>query len=224
MSPAPPLELGRAYHRSRLRLAELVGSLPDAKAVAVPACPGWSAHDVVSHLAAIAQNAVAGTLKGPPSEEQAAAQVARRADQSTEEALADWAALAPGLEEMLGSVPVWPAVMDVVAHEHDVRGATGQAGFRDDPDLVAMARMLLGRMELPAPVRVVSAGEVFELGAEETGSAETIGLETDPWEVFRFRFGRRSRAQLQALKWTGDPSPVLDHLVIFGPSPLDVIE
>lgn len=223
MSPAPPLKLAPAYRRSRLRLTDLVGSLPDAKAVPVPACPGWSAHDMISHLTAVAEDALAGTLTGPPTPEQAAAQVARRADKSTEEALADWAAVAPGLEEMLASVPVFAAVMDVVAHEHDVRGAAGQPGFRDDPDLVTMSRLLLGRMELPAPVRVVSAGEVFEIGAAED-DREVIGLETDPWEVFRFRFGRRSRAQLQALRWTGDPSPIIDHLVIFGPSPEDIIE
>lgn len=226
MSQAPPLELGPAYRRSRLRLAELVGSLPDAKVVPVPACPGWSAHDVISHLTAVAEDALAGTLKGPPTPDQAAAQVARRAFKSTEAALADWAAVGPDLEDMLGSVPVFPAVMDVVAHEHDVRGAAGRPGFRDDPDLVTLSRMLLGRMELPVPVRVVSGDEVFELGARPAagGPGEVIGLETDPWEVFRFRFGRRSRAQLEALRWTGDPSPVLDHLVIFGPSPQDIIE
>lgn len=225
MSQAPPLELGPAYRRSRLRLAELVGSLPDAKAVPVPACPGWSAHDMISHLTAVAEDALAGTLKGPPTPEQAAAQVARRASRSTEEALADWASVGSDLEEMLGSVPVFAAVMDVVAHEQDVRGAADRPGFRDDPDLVTMSRMLLGRMNLPVPVRVVSGDDVFEIGPRsEGGSHEVIGLETDPWEVFRFRFGRRSRAQLEALRWTGDPSPVLDHLVIFGPSPHDIIE
>jgi hypothetical protein len=36
--------------------------------------------------------------------------------------------------------------------------------------------------------------------------------------------GRRSRAQLAALDWSGDPSPVLDHLTFFGPSAADIIE
>ena len=36
--------------------------------------------------------------------------------------------------------------------------------------------------------------------------------------------GRRSRAQLAGLDWSGDPAPVLDHLVVFGPSPLDIAE
>jgi len=36
--------------------------------------------------------------------------------------------------------------------------------------------------------------------------------------------GRRSRSQLTALDWSGDPSAVLDHLVVFGPATADVIE
>ena len=43
-------------------------------------------------------------------------------------------------------------------------------------------------------------------------------------EVFRWRMGRRSRGQLAALDWSGDPAPVLDHLVIFGPARADIIE
>ena len=221
MSDSPPLELAPAYRRSRLRLTELVGSLPDAKAVPVPACPGWSAHDVIGHLVAVGEDALAGTLKGPPTDEQAAAQIARRAAKSTDEALSDWSEVGAQLEEMLGSAPIWAAVMDVVAHEQDVRGAAQRPGFRDDPDLVAMSRMLLGRLDVPAPLTVTSGDEVFHCGS---GEGPEIGLVTDPWEVFRFRFGRRSRTQMEALGWSGDPAPVLDHLVIFGPSPLDIIE
>jgi hypothetical protein len=36
--------------------------------------------------------------------------------------------------------------------------------------------------------------------------------------------GRRSRGQLAALDWSGDPSPVLDHLVVFGPAMADIAE
>jgi hypothetical protein len=36
--------------------------------------------------------------------------------------------------------------------------------------------------------------------------------------------GRRSRAQLLAMDWSGDPAPVLDHLAVFGPAAQDVME
>ena len=40
----------------------------------------------------------------------------------------------------------------------------------------------------------------------------------------RSRTGGRSRGQLAALDWSGDPAPVLDHLVVFGPARADIIE
>ena len=50
-----------------------------------------------------------------------------------------------------------------------------------------------------------------------------LELTTTWYEAFRWRVGRRSRNQLAALDWSGDPSPVLDHLVVFGPARADVI-
>ena len=54
--------------------------------------------------------------------------------------------------------------------------------------------------------------------------APVLGLTTTWYEAFRWRMGRRSRDQLAALDWSGDPAPVLDHLVIFCPARADVIE
>lgn len=38
----------------------------------------------------------------------------------------------------------------------------------------------------------------------------------------RWRMGRRSRAQLTAMDWSGGPSPVLGHLTVFGPAASDI--
>jgi len=35
---------------------------------------------------------------------------------------------------------------------------------------------------------------------------------------------RWSRAQMAAMDWSADPSPFLDHLHMFGPSPVDIME
>ena len=56
------------------------------------------------------------------------------------------------------------------------------------------------------------------------GKEELLGLTTTRFEAFRWRMGRRSRDQLAALDWSGDPAPVLDHLVVFGPARTDIIE
>ena len=62
---------------------------------------------------------------------------------------------------------------------------------------------------------------IFLVGPDGEPALE---LTTTWYEAFRWRMGRRSRSQLAALDWSGDPSPVLDHLVIFGPATVDVIE
>lgn len=221
-----PIDLGTAYAESRERLTALVAERPgEAKAIRVACCPGWSVHGVVSHLVAVAEDAVAGRLTGPPTDEQAAGQVARRAEMSTEQVLADWAEAAPALEELLRQVPVWPALLDVLAHEHDVRAAVGRPGARDIPEIHVCARRLIKSLDTGIALAVTMDGEELLPGGPDGGADEPVlRLETTSWEAFRFRLGRRSRRQLRAMRWTGDPGPVLEKLTIFGPNPADIEE
>ena len=76
-------------------------------------------------------------------------------------------------------------------------------------------------MQPPVALRVTVEDETFDLGPE--GEAAIV-LRTNRFEAFRWRMGRRSRAQLDNLDWTGDPAPVLGHLVVFGPAPSDIDE
>jgi hypothetical protein len=70
-------------------------------------------------------------------------------------------------------------------------------------------------------VRVTVGDARFQAGPEGEPVLELI---TTWYEAFRWRMGRRSRGQLAALDWSGDPEPVLDHLVVFGPATVDIIE
>ena len=212
------IDMATAYGESRLRLSELVRALPqDPKSIPVECCPGWSVHDVVSHLAAVAEDVLAGRLAGPPPDEVTAAQVARRAELSTAQVLDDWAGYDPGIRELLAGIPVWPLMMDALSHEHDVRAAVGAPGARDLPEIAASAQTMVERLG-DEQLAVVMGGRTYgDLGAGLT-------LRTSSWEAFRFRLGRRSRRQLAAMDWSGDPSPVLDRLAVFGPSPVDIIE
>jgi len=215
-------DLAEMYRETRERLTGLVAGLDDAAlATRVPACPGWSVADVVGHLAAIPEDALAGRLTGPPSEAETAVQVERFRGRPMARTLAGWTDLAPRFEEIVAAFDVVPAVIDVASHEQDIRGAVGQPGARDTEVIRELAGWLITRLRPPVPLRVTVGDTRFQVGPE---GEPVLELATTWYEAFRWRMGRRSRSQLAALDWSGDPVPVLDHLVVFGPAVADVIE
>lgn len=219
-------DLAALYLDTWGRLVELVSTLgPDELAAPVPACPGWSVADVVAHLAAVADDALAGRLTGPPSDQETAAQVARFRGRPLAEVLGLWAELAPGFAEAVGAMEVWPAVLDLASHEHDIRGALGRPGARDAEVVRIGADRLVGYLRPSLPMLVTVEDAEFRLGPEEVEApGPRLDLATTRFEAFRWRLGRRSRAQLAAMDWSADPAPVLDHLVVFGPSEEDIVE
>jgi uncharacterized protein (TIGR03083 family) len=218
----PEPDLARLYRDTRERVAGLLaGMAASALAANVPACPRWSVRDVLAHLAAVAEDAVGGRLSGPPSEDETAAQVRRFDGRPVADVLAAWTATAPRFEALIGTVRGWPGVIDVASHEQDIRGAVGQPGARDSDAVWRGAGYLLSRLRPPVPLLVKVEDAEFRLGPD---SGPPLTLATTRFEAFRWRMGRRSRNQLAALGWSGDPAPVIDHLVVFGPAACDVVE
>jgi uncharacterized protein (TIGR03083 family) len=205
---------------ARGRLVPFLHTQHDEADRPVPACPGWSVRDVVAHLLGNVEDALAGRLTGPPTDEQTAEQVARhRADRFTD-VVDQWDEQAPAFEKIIGEFKVWPGVIDVVTHEHDIRGALGLPGERDSDGVRATSGALLGWFEPPVAMILET-----ESGAQRVGpEGDPLTLTTTRFEFVRFRMGRRSRRQLENLRWSADPSAVLDHLVVFGPAPADIIE
>jgi uncharacterized protein (TIGR03083 family) len=220
-SAAKP-DLSALYRDTQVRLAALVAAL-DARTLdtPVPACPGWTVQDVVAHELAVTEDALAGRLTGPPDEAQTAAQVARFRGHHIADMLASWAVTAPRFAELAAAFEVWPAVIDIVSHEQDIRGAVGRPGARDTEAVRVCADMLITYLATPVPVRVTVEDAEFRVGPDGDPG---LGLVTGRFEALRWRMGRRSRAQLAALDWSADPAPVLDHLVVFGPAASDIIE
>jgi uncharacterized protein (TIGR03083 family) len=216
------VDLAGLYRDTRERLTALVSGLDGAAlATPVPACPGWEVQDVVAHLAAVVEDALAGRLTGPPSEAETAVQVARYKGRPMTQTLTGWTTGAPQFEEAISAFNIPPAVIDVASHEQDIRGALGLPGARDNEAIQQMAGWLLERLRTPVPVCVTVEDAEFRAGPQ---AEPVLGLRTTRFEAFRWRMGRRSRDQLAALDWSGDPAPVLDHLVVFGPARTDVIE
>jgi Mycothiol maleylpyruvate isomerase N-terminal domain len=220
-------DLGENYGLSRQRLAGLVGDLMedsrDPASIAVLACPGWSVHDVVAHLVSVAEDALAGKLTGPPTDEQTAEQVERKRATAMNRMLDEWAQMSPEIESGLNALRIWPGFLDILSHEHDVRAAVCRPAGRDSSEMTAASEYLLSFWRPPVEVAVSCGGYDHLVGPERRTDPE-LRLRTSPFEVFRFRLGRRSPGQLRRMEWSGDPSPVLDHMVIFGPEPYDLVE
>ncbi|MGH8921863.1 MAG: maleylpyruvate isomerase N-terminal domain-containing protein [Actinomycetes bacterium] len=216
--------LSALYRGARERLSELVLAHPEADRDRVPATPGWCVHDVVAHLTGVAEDLTDGWRPtGGPTEDWTAGHVSRGRDVPTAELLVRWADRGPAVEEILDATPTWPIVLDVGAHEHDVRGALGDTGARDSDLVTIGAKILLKGLQVPHLLVVKTENLRLELGPS-TVEDEPVTLTTTAFEVFRWRLGRRSRRQLKAMDWSGDPAPFLEHLCVFGPADSDVLE
>lgn len=222
------------YRQAQGRIVGLVRAASEQqRARTVPGCPEWSVTDTVAHLAAVAAEVVRGTLTAVPGEEHTAAQVAQRRGRDLEEVIAEW-------EQACGQLTRWgssdgpvdqavatrrlpsPMVHDVLTHEADIRGALG-AGRPPDPAWAASLAIMLRH-----PERLGHAGSLtvragthgFTVGSGEPGTT----LDVDPYEFWRAQVGRRSRAQMAAWRWSGDPAPYLRAIPVFGPTATDLTE
>lgn len=198
--------VGEAYAGCRRRVSELVRPLaPEQASMVVPACPEWTVHDVVAHLAGVVDDALAGRLDGVATDAWTAAQVEARRQRSIGEIITEWAATAPTFESVLDGIGPRgrQAVLDAVTHEHDVRGALAAGGARD-ADAVSIG------VSFVAPVLVTTAAELGVTLRVEVAGGSHYGappasagavLRGEAWELMRAMTGRRSAGQLRRLDW-----------------------
>jgi uncharacterized protein (TIGR03083 family) len=217
------LVLGEEYRRGRERLSAVLADEPAPRwDLPVAACPGWTVRGVVSHLVGTVEDALAGRISGPPPEDVTAEQVARHASDPGPELLARWAELAPPFEEVVTAGEIWPALLDVISHEHDVRLALDRPGGRADDVVLAGAEALVTRVQAPWTLEVeLAEGPTIR---SEPATGPTYRVRTTAFEVVRLRLGRRSRAEVRALDWDPIPPPDLAPLFVFGPRPTPLRE
>jgi uncharacterized protein (TIGR03083 family) len=228
-------DLAGAYADARRRLWELLAGMDErALSAQVPACPAWTVHDLLAHLAGIAADAAGGTYFSDAArawtdaglaaarDEWTAAQVRSRRDRTAGALAAEWARWAAALEPMLaGTVPPprgspdWllsAPVADLATHLHDVRGALRLRGDRDAPatrlGLRIYARWLGSRLDQASrPALRLRAGKRTWVEGPGPPAAD---LAADAFELFRALSGRRTIGQIRAFTWDGDPEPYLD--------------
>lgn len=217
------IDAGQRYAAARASIVALVGGLaPEQLATPVPTCPGWTVHDVVAHLAGLATDAVNGVGAGDDIDGWTARQVGDRRGATLDELLAEWESASTAVEAQLaaGEMRLPAAVLDAVTHEHDIRGALGLPGNRDEPTLLLASRMFTGLWTSNLERAGLAA---LRVAAEANGDEPHI--RASEFEVFRVAFGRRSRAQIAAMiGGVGDAEPYVDLLCVFGPSAVDIVE
>ena len=209
-----PTDAVSLYAASRDRIVGLTRNLPDEAARRpVLSCPRWTVHELLAHLAGVAQDFATGNMEGAPGEAWTEAQIGPRRDKPTAEVVEEWAAAAPEFDAALGNLPAGLAtiaVADVVSHEHDLRQALERPGARDD-EAVEVALQFMGRglgrriNEAGLPPLRLRTEEGDELVAGTGKPAATV---TAPrFELFRGIAGRRSKTQVAAYEWDGALEP-----------------
>lgn len=223
-------DLGALYSQAREQVSSLVRSLgPQQLETPVPSCPGWTVHDVVSHLAGVAHDVITGRLTGIPTPEETAAQVAARAGTPTSIVLREWERTGSQLEVLLGKAGRYAdvPVIDATVHEQDIRGAVGLPGNRSgeliDLTLRRPFEVFVGKVEssgLPA-VRVVDDAGVLLAGSDDA----PVELRASRFELMRCVYGRRSATQIgRRFAGADNPGAYVDLLVVFGPAASDIVE
>ena len=219
--PVVPVRLGSAYRgafdRLDARVRALAAADPAGPDVPVPACPGWTVHDVVAHLAGIAVDVTEGRLRGIPDDAWTAGQVDCRRGVPVRAVLDEWAPRVEPIAAALDArrMPVQVAA-DVLVHEGDVVEALGdpvppEEGWCDAARL--LCRGVIGAVDRPGAVTVRCGGDVWAGGA---GGKPVAEVEVEPWELLRAVFSRRSARQMRAWAWRGDPEPWLAPFCVFG--------
>lgn len=186
----------------------------------VPACPDWTARDLLSHMVGLGADVLAGDEPDDHHPGWTARQVEARRDRDVADLVAEWRSLADDLVawmEQHGSRPL----NDVVIHEQDLRGALGRPGARDTPELGIVRQRMAGRLadavaDLP-PIALVGPGWAW-VSTGGVAQAPTR-LEADDFDLTRALMTRRTEDQLRSWTVRGDVGPYLGAFAALGDLP-----
>lgn len=212
------MDVARIYANAQKRLFDLADELTGEQAeTPVPALPEWTVTQTYAHLAGLCADVLGGTLSPPATDAVTARQVAERAHLGLGEICQEWKAATPAFLDLLSTqqrTRYRLPVVDIWHHENDLRGALGLAPQVEDVE--QLADFTLGGLakqwssELPS-VRVAATDtdRVWKLG-----EGQELHWSGPVLELARAVLGRRSRGQIAAMDWNGDPAPVLEHLAV----------
>ena len=205
------------YAETRGTAVGLFTSLDQAEAtLTVPLTPEWRVVDVAAHVCGIVDDVLYGNVEGLGSDAWTAAQVEKRAGQSIAEICDEWMGYAPQVDAMIADNPFFGVRItgDLIIHVHDVQHALGRAIDGNDLATRVAAHRYVPALQERA-LEQVGLGVTVELTDGGTypaadGSGE-LALTATSYDFLRSVTGRRSRAQVEALNWSDDPTTLLDR-------------
>ncbi len=226
MAEAP--DIAARYVLAQASFSELARTLSDDDwATPTPCTPEWTVRDVLSHVAGITDDVLAGRMDGAPGEVWTAAQIERNGSLSVADLLERWEAQTPAVADVLQQIGEGRPPIDCHTHEHDVRQALGRPGNRDSVIIELSALDLAAIPDCPVALTVeLTDGRVVRSGPADGAPSVTLRGVT-PFEVFRSRPGRRSPAQIRSWDWIGadaDIDAVVAGWFFFGPATDPIIE
>ena len=215
------------YSGTRDRMIAIARALaPEEAERAVPLTPGWTIAEVVAHVCGLNADLAAGMREGLGTDERTAHQVATRSGSSVDEVCDEWLGHAGTVREVIdddGFLGLRLAA-DLVVHLHDVQHALGLPIEPDDEATNRGGRTYAARtpdrLVDPAGVRLaieLADGSRFGPSPGSDPGLPSLTLRSTPYDFLRSVTGRRSRRQVGALDWSGDPGAVLDHFCPYGP-------
>ena len=240
------LDIADAYAEVQQRLVGVVLDPKTQADTPVPACPAWRVRDVVAHLAGSVVDVTTGHAPelyegfnlfdqwrdqdvAQARDAITARQVAERQGRAIDSLVDEWRQATEALVPMLRGEQPFPSpfppyiggglVSDLVVHEGGIRAALG---LNRAPECAALSLALAGYgfslenririLGLPALVLAYD-GKERRLGEGDVGAT----VRADRYDLVRTLAGHRTRDQILALDWEGEPGPYLDILSEYGP-------
>lgn len=187
------------------------------EATAIPACPGWSARDLVAHLAGGAADHEVGRLDGFPGPSWTSRHIRERASRPIRDVHAELLDLAARTAARCDQRPEGPnSSWDAYVHERDLAAAfDGQCQSLDEDGhrlLRDIGTFLAERAPFEVELRRVGQAVHITVADRQVHLA-TVAAPA----VFRAMTGRGTPAEIGNWEWAPTPPPgsVLDQLSLF---------
>lgn len=215
------------YAGTRDRFIDLIRSLADDELDrTIPLTPGWTIAQALAHVCGLNADLAAGLREGLGSPERTADQVDSRAGLTAAEICDEWLGHGDTVEAIIADNGFLGhrLAADLLIHLHDVQHALGLAIDTEDEATVdaghTYAHHTVDRWLDSTGIEVaidLSDGSWFVPSA--CFEPPDLVLNATPYDFLRSVSGRRSRAQVEALDWSADPGPLLDHFSPYGELP-----